>query len=266
MDIFHFDPGAVFSFLLTFMRVSLVIFLLPIFGAEGLPAQWKAALCLVFTMALWPMLNLDGEAMPAHPFGIALLLLGEMILGMILGMSVRFFFSGIQAGGELMAMQVGFSMIQFADPASGNQSGVIAHMLYMVSTLIFLMLDGHLYLLRAFAETFRYIPAGGLLITGTLFGQVFSLAGLLFSLAVKIIARVMAALFLVELALALMSRAAPQVHIMEVGFPLKITVGFFFVSMLFGMLSEDVRQYIIGLDDMFLDLLRAASPLRGVLP
>jgi flagellar biosynthetic protein FliR len=178
-----------------------------------------------------------------------------------MGLSVRFFFSGIQAGGEMVAMQVGFSMIQFADPGSGNQTGVIAHLLYMVCTLIFLALDGHLYLLRAFVETFDYIPAGGLLITGSLFRQVLSLAGLLFSLAIKVIAPVMAALFLVELALALMSRAAPQMHIMEIGFPLKIAVGFFFISMLFAMLSEDVRQYITGLEGTFIKLLQAASSI-----
>lgn len=260
MDIFQFDPAAILSFLLTFLRVSLIIFMLPVFGVDGLPAQWKAAFCLVFTMAVWPTVSLPGAAMPAHPFGVAMLILGELVLGLILGLAVRFFFAGIQAGGELVAMQVGFSMISFADPASGGQTGVIAHLLYTVALLIFLCLDGHLYLLRAFVETFRYIPAGGLLLTDTLFHQMLNLAGMMYALTIKVIAPVMAALFLVEVALALMSRAAPQVHIMEVGFPLKIAVGFFFVAMLFGMLGQDVRQYILGLDALFSNLLRAMSP------
>lgn len=260
MDIFNFDPSAILSFILTLMRVSLILFMLPVFGVDTLPAQWKAALCMVVSMAIWPTVQLPGTQMPAHPFNIGLYMLGELILGLILGLSLRFFFSGIQAGGEMMAMQVGFSMITFADPATGNQTGVIAHMLYLVSTLIFLSLDGHLYLLRAFVETFRYIPAGGLLITDTLLRQVLTLAGLVFSMAVKIIAPVMAGLFMTEVALGLMSRAAPQMQIMQVGFPLKIAVGFFFLSMIFGMLSEDIRQYIIGLDDVFINLLRASSP------
>ena len=67
---------------------------------------------------------------------------------------------GVQAGGELIAMQVGFSMITFADPSSGNQTGVIAHLLYTVTLLVFLCLDGHLYLFSAFTQTFRYIRAG----------------------------------------------------------------------------------------------------------
>lgn len=260
MNLFHFDPNAMLSFLLTFIRISMVLFMLPIFGAEGLPNQWKAALCLVLTMAVWPVISLPGTNMPSHPFNIALVLLGEVVLGLVLGMTVRFFFMGIQAGGELVAMQMGFSMLQFADPMSGAQTGIIAHLLYTVTVLIFLTLDGHLYLLRAFVETFEYIPAGGLFLSDSLFHQVLSLAGMVYSLAVKIIAPVLAALFLVELALALMSRAAPQMHIMEVGFPLKIAVGFFFTSLLFLMLSQEARQYILGLDAMFLNLLRAGSP------
>lgn len=260
MDIFNFDPAAILSFLLTFLRVSLILFMLPVFGVDGLPNQWKAALCLVLTMAIWPMVSLAGASMPAHPFDVALLVLGEAVLGLILGLAVRFFFAGVQAGGELVAMQMGFSMITFADPLSGNQTGVIAHLLYMVTTLIFLSLDGHLYLLRAFMETYKYIPAGGLLITDSIFHQMLNLAGTMYALTIKVVAPVMAGLFLVELALALMSRASPQVHIMEVGFPLKIAVGFFFVSMIFSMLAVDVREYIKGLDALFINLLRALGP------
>ncbi len=259
MDIFNFDPNLILSFLLTFLRVSLVIFMLPVLGVDGLPMQWKAAFCLVFTMAIWPAVNLPGVQMPAHPFGIALIILGELILGTTMGLAVRFFFAGVQAGGELVAMQMGFTMITFADPESGNQTGIVAHLLYTVTVLVFLTLDGHLYLLRAFVETFKLIPAGGLFLTSDLLNQILTLATMLFSLAIKVIAPVLAALFLVELALALMSRAAPQVHIMEVGFPLKIAVGFFFVTMLFGMLSTEVYNYILGIDDMFLNLINAGT-------
>jgi len=260
MDLFSIDYAAIMSFVLTLMRISLVLFMLPIFSVEGLPPQWKAAMCLILTFSIWPTVQLPMTTVPEHALVLVLLLLGELVLGLILGLCTRFFFFGIQGGGDLMSMQVGFSMLQFADPVNGGQTSIIAHMLYLVSTLIFLAMDGHLYLLRAFAETFKYIPAGGLFIGETLVNQVFNLAGLLFSMAIKIIAPVMVALFLVELALGLMSRAAPQVHIMEVGFPIKIAVGFIFVSLIFTLLSEDIRRFIFGLDDMFLNLLRSASP------
>lgn len=257
MDIFNFDPAYFLGFLLTFIRMSIILFMLPIYAVEGLPTQWKASFCLIITLAIYPAVGLPPESMPAHPFAIALTILGEVILGLILSLAVQIFFAGIQAGGELIAMQMGFSMMQFADPMSGNNVGVIAHMLFIVTSLIFLVFDGHIYLLRAFMETYKYIPAGSLLITETVFNQIFLLANMLFTLAIKIIAPVLAAIFLVELGLAFMGRMAPQMHIMELGFPLKILVGFFFLGSIFQMLALDIQTYVNNLDDLFLNLINA---------
>lgn len=260
MDIFDFDPAYFLSFVLTFLRISIILFMLPIYATEGLPNQWKAAFCLIITMAVFPAVSLAPETMPSHPFAIALLVLGEVILGLILSLAIQIFFSGIQAGGELIAMQMGFSMMQFADPTTNTQVGIISHMLFIVTALFFLLFDGHIYLLRAFVETFNYIPAGGLLITQTIFDQIFLLSNMLFSLALKIIAPVLAAIFLTELGLALMGRMAPQMHIMELGFPLKILVGFFFLGSIFQLLTLDMQNYVISIDDLFLNLINAVRP------
>lgn len=260
MDIFDFDPAYFLSFVLTFIRISIILFMLPIYATEGLPNQWKAAFCLIITFAVFPAVSLAPETMPSHPFAIALLVLGEVILGLILSLAIQIFFAGIQAGGELIAMQMGFSMMQFADPTTNTQVGIISHMLFIVTAIVFLLFDGHIYLLRAFMETFNYIPAGGLLITQTVFDQIFLLANMLFSLALKIIAPVLAAIFLTELGLALMGKMAPQMHIMELGFPLKILVGFFFLSSIFQLLTLDMQNYVISIDDLFLNLINAVRP------
>ncbi|MEG2139942.1 MAG: flagellar biosynthetic protein FliR [Bilophila sp.] len=260
MDLFNFDPNMFLGFLLTFIRISIVLFMLPIFSVDGLPTQWKAAICMILTLVLYPKLGLPGTLMPTHPFGIALILVGEVFMGLVLGLAVNFFFAGIQSGGEILAMQMGFSMITLADPLSGNNTGLIAHFLYMVATLIFLALDGHLYLIKAFSYSFHVVPPGGLMIREVLLTQVVELSSMVFVFGVRIAAPVMAALFLTEVALGLMTRAAPQIQIMEVGFPLKICVGFFFVGLLFVIISEETRRFIIGLDGMFLNLLRSMGP------
>lgn len=262
MDLFNFNPEHFLSFLLTFLRLSIVLFMLPVYAVEGLPAQWKASFCLILTLAIWPHVALNPSDMPSHPIQIALIVAGEIILGLVLSLALRVFFAGIQAGGELIAMQMGFSMMQFADPTSSAQTGVVAHMLFIVSTLIFLSFDGHIYLLRAFVQTFSHIPPGGLFIGQSIFDQVFSLANMLFTLALKVIAPVLAAIFLVELGLGLMSRMAPQMHIMELGFPIKIAVGFFFLNTIFALLAIDIQHYIADLDNLFLNLVRAGLQAR----
>ncbi len=260
MDIFNFDLATVYSFLLTLMRASIVIYMMPVFGANSLPTQWKAYFAIIFTFSIWPHISLAGD-IPTHPLSLILILISELMLGFTLGMCVQFFFSGIQAGGELIATQMGFTMITLSDPNTGGQTSVIGHLLNMSALLIFLALDGHLYLLKAFVSTYKYIPAGGLVVSTELTRQVLMLSATIFTFALKIVAPVVAALFLIEISLALMSKASPQMNIMEVSFIVKIAVGFFFIEMLFAILGIEVREYIIGLDDMFFNLIRSMSPM-----
>ncbi len=256
MDIFALSPETFMSFLLTLMRVSLVVFLMPFYGGDSIPVPVKAALCLVLSMALWPHLSFPAGYFPAHPLGIAALLLGELILGMTLGMCVHFIFAGIQTGGEILGFQMGFTMVSLVDPLSGARMSITSHLLYMVSLLTFLVLDGHLHLLRALAESFTLLPPGGLTMRGPLVDTILSLSGGMFVLAVKIAAPVMAAIFMVELALALMARAAPQMNLLTLGFPIKIAVGFFFIGLLFTVLALRMEDTIIELGPMFSTLMR----------
>lgn len=262
MNIFNFDVAQFLGFLLVFMRISIVVFMLPFFATDWLPVQVKAAVCLVLTLVLCPTAGISGTLLPAHPFGIALMLFGEMLLGLVLGMTVNCFFMGIQAGGEILGMQMGFSMITFADPLSGANTGVIAHFLYMVSMLIFLTLGGHLILLKGFAHSFSVVPPGSLLLREVLMDELIRMVGMVFVFAVRIAAPVMSVLLLVEVALGLMNRAAPQFPVMETSFPLKIALGFFFLSFLFLIMAEEVRKYILGIDGLFLNLFKAMGPTR----
>ncbi|MDR1776718.1 MAG: flagellar biosynthetic protein FliR [Desulfovibrio sp.] len=261
MDVYAYDPSLVLSFLLTIMRVSIVMFMLPVFSTNNIPIPVKAATSLVFSLAVWPQLAFPGTALPLHPLGLGLMALGEVVMGLVLGLAVNFLFMGIQAGGELLGFQMGFTMIQFADPLSGNQTGITSFFLWMVSLLVFLAMDGHLYMIKAFSASFKLIPPGGLFIGETLLNQVLHLAAQIFILAVKIAAPVMVALFLVEVALALVSRTSPQIHIMEFGFPVKVGVGFFFVGLLLVIMADNIHDFVNGLGGLFTNLLRSMSPL-----
>ena len=261
MDIFSYDPTAVLSFLLTIMRVSIVMFMLPIFSTNNIPVLVKAAVTMVFTIAVWPQLSLPGSLMPEHPFDLAIMALGEVFMGLVLGMAVNFLFMGIQSGGELLGFQMGFTMINFADPITGNQTGATAFFLWMVSLLTFLTLDGHLYMIKGFAASFAIVPPGALFIGENLLWEVLELSSQIFVLALQIAAPVMVALFLVEVALGLVARTSPQIHIMEFGFPIKIGVGFFFVGLLLVVMANRVEEFIAGLDALFTNLLRGMSTL-----
>ncbi|HJA78507.1 flagellar biosynthetic protein FliR [uncultured Desulfovibrio sp.] len=263
MNIFSYDAATVLSLILTLMRISIVVFMLPIFSTQNIPITVKAAISVVLTLGVWPHLSVSGALMPQHPFEMVLMLLGEVVLGLVLGMAVNFLFMGIQSGGELLGFQMGFTMINFADPISGNQTGATAFFIWMVTALTFLVLDGHLHMLQGFAASFAIVPPGGVTVGRLVLDQVLLLSADVFILALKISAPVMVALFLVEVALGMMARTSPQIHIMEFGFPVKIAVGFFFLSLLLYIMAEHVAEFISGIAGLFINLLRAMSPLAA---
>lgn len=259
MDIFNYNPTVVLSLILTMMRVSIIMFMLPIFSTNNIPVAVKGAATIVFTLAVWPHLALSGTDMPAHPFDVALMAIGEIFIGLVLGMAINFLFMGIQSGGELLGFQMGFTMINFADPLTGNNTGIAAYFLWMTALLTFLALDGHLYMIKGFAESFRILPPGALLISDHLLWDVLNLSRNIFILALKIAAPVMVALFCVETGLGLVARTSPQIHIMEFGFPIKIGVGFFFVGLLLVIMSQQIETFIQGMDAMMANLMRIMS-------
>lgn len=244
MNFFGFVPSDMLSFLLTLFRISIILFMLPFFGGNSIPRTVKASLVLILSAALWPQLSFPGELFPSHPINIFIMVLGEVITGLILGMMVHFLFGAVQFGGQIIGFQMGFAMVNVMDPVTGVSTAVTGHFLYMCTMLTFLVLNGHLQLLSALGMTFEYIPPGGLLITPELADHFFNFSNIIFILAIKIAAPVMASLFLVDLSLALITRAAPQMHVMMLGFPIKISVGFFILGFLFTIMSVYVGDFL----------------------
>jgi len=257
MDIFSLDPQVTLTFLFALMRISILLFLLPFFGGQTLPNTAKAALCLVLTLALWPKLPLVGAEMPAHPFALVVMFLGELLLGLTLGLVTRFVFAAIQTGGQLIGFQMGFAMVNVVDPDSGVSEAVTAHFLYMVSLLTFLAFNGHLFLLSGLMKSFELLPPGVVTISPALATEVFSLSGQIFVLAIQIGAPVITAILLMDLALALVSRAAPQMNVLIIGFPLKIGVGFLFLGIIFQILSQHMEGFVSHIPLLFSQLIGA---------
>ena len=261
MDIFNFNYAEVLSFYLTFFRFSMFFLAVPFFNSANIPPQVKAAISFVLTLTVWPSIPISEIYFPKHPLDIAVMFLSEALLSLIVGMSISFLFAAIQTGGQVIGNQMGFSMVNTIDPLSGASETVTAHFLYMVTVLVFLGANGHLILLRGFTESFSFIPPGTLLINADIVAAIFSLSNMLFTLSVKVAAPILCVVFLVDLALALIGRAAPQMQIMVLGFPIKILVGFYFLVYMFAIIASYVEDYIYKLPTLLLNLLNLASPL-----
>ncbi len=260
MNFFNFNPSDLMSFYLVLFRVSIVLFLLPFFGGQSIPKTVKAALTVVLALAIWPNVKVDGALMPSSPWNISIMIMGELVLGLVMGMAIHVMFSAIQTGGNFIGVQMGFSMVNVLDPLTGVNEAVTAHFLYMTAILVFLSLNGHLYLLMSMVESFQIVPPGQLFISSKLTAQIMTISKDLFILAVKVASPIIAAIFVVDLSLALISKMAPQMNVLMLGFPLKIMVGFFFLSLVFTVLALYVSDYVAGLPSLMHQIMDAASP------
>jgi len=259
MDIFNFDPKMVLSFYLTLFRISVVLFVMPFFG-DTLPNVIKATLMIVLTLAVWPKLSFAASYYPANAMNIAVMFAGEVVLGLTLGCIVRMIIAAVQIGGAIINFQMGFSMVNSIDPLTGQEEPMTTHFIYMCTMLTFLSLNGHLHLIRALGASFDLVPPGGLFLSPELMTEVMVFSKQMFLLGVRIAAPVIMALFLVDLALALISRTAPQMNILVMGFPLKIAVGFLFLSYVMQMMSDYVSNFISSMDSVMLHLMQLGVP------
>ncbi|MBI4803947.1 MAG: flagellar biosynthetic protein FliR [Desulfovibrio sp.] len=251
MELFNLNASQFYSFFLTIMRVSIVVFMLPFFGAGSIPNAVKGAFCLVLSVSIWPRLSFPGSLLPLDALGLILMMMGELVLGLVIDIIIRFLFAAVMTGGHLVGFSMGFAMMNVLDPMTGTSESVTAQLLYQCTILMFLSMNGHLFLLSGLAESFALVPPGGLFITPALADSVLKFSAEIFVLALKISAPVLASLFLVDLALALVSRAAPQMNVIQIGFPVKISVGFLFMTLTLTALSHFVGDYLSDLGPMF---------------
>jgi flagellar biosynthetic protein FliR len=245
-------------YLLVVLRTGAILVFWPLWNHRLLTTQIKVFSILVISLALTPVVSPFLPAFPRTWPGIAGLVLQELLLGMTLGLTIRFIFAGMQMAGTLAATQMGLGMVTLYDPQSRAQTTAIADLLIMLATLIFLSLDGHHMILRLLVQSFQDTPMAvrpGL--PWALFYQLSAQAILIYQWAIKLAAPILAALFLTQLALGLVARAVPQIQIMIVSFPLTIALGLFFLSVTLLSFTPFLGEQLAGLKGALPRLLQA---------
>ena len=212
------------AFLWPLARVAALIGTAPIVGTASVPRRIKALFAIAVTLALAPLVDAIPRIDPWSGPGV-LVVVQQCLIGAAMGLALRVVFAMVDVAGELTGLQMGLGFATFYDPQHGTQSPVIAQFLGLLASLIFFSINGHLMMLAALAESFHVIPigAGGTGAAGWLLlaqaGAGIFVSGLMLALPV------IAALLITNVALGILSRAAPQLNLFAVGFPAMIMVG-----------------------------------------
>ncbi len=212
------------------IRLGVVLFILPIFNSTAVSAPIKAMFVVSFSVMLFPFVSRYTPPIPFDPAALASVIMGELIFGVFFALSMLIIVSAFQFAGDLLDFMMGFGFAQTAAPQQGTTATVTSAFTQLLAFMIFLSINGHLIIIGILVHSFKAIPVGSFTISAGLFKRMLMLSGMLFVLAIKLAAPVLAVLLLTQIGLGLMAKFAPQMNILATSFPLTITIGMIFLG------------------------------------
>ncbi|WP_405120474.1 flagellar biosynthetic protein FliR [Pseudomonas leptonychotis] len=211
------------SFLLPLFRIAAMLMFMPIIGTQLVSARVRLylalAICLVIMPTLPPIPVVDAINLQAFIW-----IAQEILIGVMLGFVLQLFFQIFAIAGQIVAMQMGLGFASMVDPANGISVPVIGQVFMILVTLLFLAMNGHLVVFEVLTESFFTLPVGG----GFLVENYWEIANKLswvLGAALLLVLPAVTALLVVNLAFGVMTRAAPQLNIFSIGFPLTLVLG-----------------------------------------
>lgn len=238
------------AFIFPLARILGFIATAPLWSAAGTPRRTRLILGLAITVAITPSLPPMPAVQPGSLAGLWIMA-QQMLIGIGMGFATKIVFTAFDMAGEFISAQMGLGFATFYDPLNSSQTPVITEFISLIALLLFLSLNGHLLYLATLVQSFFAIPVsatpigtGSWLNLAELASKIFS-AGLLLSLPV------MAALMITNVALAVLTRAAPQLNLFALGFPLTLMGGFVALAISLNYLAIPLQGiFELGLESM----------------
>ncbi len=214
--------------LLPLFRITAFFMVAPIIGTRMVPQRIRMGLSLMVTMIVVPLL-------PATEFHYSLsasallLVVQQVLIGVLFGFMLQIFFHVFVLVGQMIAMQMGLGFASMVDPASGVSVAVVGQLFVILTTLLFLAMNGHLLMIEIMIDSFTQVPIGANFNFDNSLWQVANSASWMFASALLLALPAVTALLIVNLAFGVMTRAAPQLNIFSLGFPTSLLLGGVFI-------------------------------------
>lgn len=247
-------------FLLVFTRMIALLVVVPVFSDKSVPEIAKAGLaCLVaiIIMVASPPMSVDYDA---SIIGYGFLVIKEIIVGLAIGFTIYIIFQIFFFVGQLISMSSGLSMSNMFDPTLGRQVPVLGSLYNYTASTIFLVTNGHHIIFKAIVHSYLIIPIGKSQISASIIDQFITLLTNYFIISFKIAAPIMVTMFILDFALGILARTAPQMNMFVIGFPVKIMISLIMISITTILMST---AYMYVFDQIEINLL---SVLQGMRP
>jgi flagellar biosynthesis protein FliR len=219
-------PAETWVYALVFARIGAMVATMPVFGETSVPVRARLILALALTLVLAPV---SGIAMtgPPPPGQLSVLLIGETLIGLAIGMATRFVMAGVHVAGNVIAAQLGLSMAMSSDPAqNGGQGAIVGNFMSLMALTLIVVTDLHHLLIGAMKHSYTLFPVGGAVSTADMAQWAVQLMAGMFAMAMQMAAPFLVFALVLQFTAGIVSRMMPQVQIFFITVPISILGGF----------------------------------------
>jgi flagellar biosynthesis protein FliR len=238
---FTIDPLVLTAFALALVRAAAWLVVSPPFNTRMIPGSVKAGVAASLALTAAPQLA-HGNV-PLDTGGFIVALVTQAFTGFALGMITLVLVNAVQAAGGLVDLFAGFSLASVYDPINNAQTAIFGRFYELVATTLLFTTNGYLLLVNGWIRSFKVVPINGLAVSDI--DKVLTKnLGQFFLASVEVAAPVLGCLFLAEVLLGVLSRAAPQLNIFSLAFPLRVIVALVVVALAIPLIGPAVGNLV----------------------
>jgi flagellar biosynthetic protein FliR len=213
------------GYLWPLFRIAALVSAAPLFGTRMLPMRIKLVFALALTIVIAPVLppppSVDMFSLPGF-----MVVLQQVLIGLAMGFALQLVFAAFVLGGQVIALTMGLGFASLNDPATGVVVPTVSQLYSIFIALVFFAINGHLVMIEVIAESFHSLPVAASGLSVDSLWSLLKWAGYMFSGAVLMALPAVASMLVVNVGFGVMTRAAPQLNIFAIGFPVIMTIGF----------------------------------------
>lgn len=213
------------ALILITIRIFTFFIVVPVFFPSGTPNAVKVGLTLIMAYMLIPGIDYSTVNAINNNLPFFINVMNEVVAGLTLGFIVNLCFTTVRIAGNIIDLQIGFTMMTIFDPTSNSNSTLMEHLLYWFSIIVFFIVDGHHMLIKALMESFNVIKLGNFFLSQGSIELILKVFVEYFGIALKIAIPIVLIIFITDLTMGLIARTVPQLNIMILGLPIKLLVG-----------------------------------------
>jgi len=241
-----FLPALAAAFLLVFARIGTMLMLLPGLGEQNLSARIRLTMALILAAVVLPLHRAAYHIDPAALGPAIVMLIEEILVGAVLGLTARLAISALDVAGSVIAQQLGLGFVTAIDPTQGEQEAIVGNFLTMLGLTLIFATNMHYLVIAALNDSYNVFAPGEVLGTGDVAALVTRTVAGAFRVGIQLSAPFLAFGLLFNIGLGVLSRLMPQMQVFFVALPLSIMIGLLFLLLGLGAMMGFFLDYVGG--------------------